>query len=778
MNMTSNSESNTLRKTSNRFSRAKKLSSLTPLVTKGKDDAGGPETKMHASKPTQGVLPGQEAHQDNTSSTFIYETPAPSSTRPRTLHRNRPASKIGSLSKKSIASVDEESVGSSDVVGQSPLESSYGDMDFRYPKEGQHLLYHGQVQTTIGLFRKKKEYLVLTDTHLIRFKSLSRALDVFPSISRGSKRASSTRHASTASIGSIHESQSLNSRSSNEGENRILLSQIVAAFRVEDGRNVFTTDVVYLDEATNSVGSIQVMLQDPRETDLWHTSIRAAAQKAKLLSSQPFRPRIVSYIVRLLEAAQDYDENCFKIFRVVRRTPNKVANKPSSDELAKLNSSVCYLVIGINRLHLLSLPDFHETASRPMDIKSAKSSYGLVTLVSMEVHDSDDALELGFRLPLKPTVVLSLASSSGPDIGGAIFNSLLYLKPQWLDYTFLFSGPPSVLDDTNVDFGPVEDSGNFDRTLIAYCVAYECNPNNIRYTIDYEAEDAPEFLLLPPSELRRYSVHELLAIFRALRYNESFRSISFNGINLECLHGLVDSYGYDHVALRSRAGMPIEQYFDVVPEGRSLLYQEVQALALKTHKTRRMDFGDTLPKRRPRDTYEDEGAPKDPGCEIAAGILPLCQAKLTNVDWIVLSGIELGETDLEQIGPALHERASRFRCLAVSRCGLTDRALQIFLNNLEMQNATMKCINISDNPGRLNLSNFPITMSRFSQITKLDLSRVTSTSGDEPLIAAEVMVAWRLQELVLTGVPVSRHGFGAYFYLLKIYLLMLYRLMM
>jgi hypothetical protein len=67
----------------------------------------------------------------------------------------------------------------------------------------------------------------------------------------------------------------------------------------------------------------------------------------------------------------------------------------------------------------------------------------------------------------------------------------------------------------------------------------------------------------------------------------------------------------------------------------------------------------------------------------------------------------------------------------------------------------MECINISDNPGRLHLGHFPITMSRFSHIRKLDLSRATSTAGAESLIAPEVMLAWQLEELIMTGVPVS-----------------------
>jgi hypothetical protein len=68
----------------------------------------------------------------------------------------------------------------------------------------------------------------------------------------------------------------------------------------------------------------------------------------------------------------------------------------------------------------------------------------------------------------------------------------------------------------------------------------------------------------------------------------------------------------------------------------------------------------------------------------------------------------------------------------------------------------MECINISDNPGRLHLGRFPITMSRFSRIRKLDLSRAASTAGTESLIALEVMLAWRLEELIMTGVPVSK----------------------
>jgi hypothetical protein len=193
---------------------------------------------------------------------------------------------------------------------------------------------------------------------------------------------------------------------------------------------------------------------------------------------------------------------------------------------------------------------------------------------------------------------------------------------------------------------------------------------NIQYAVDWEAEDAPEFRLFPPATTPKYSLLELLAIMRALRYNESFHSISFRDINLHSMHGLYDGYGIDHIASSTRAGMlwgihfirrltepglSIQKYFNIKPQERSVLYQEVQAIALKSARLRRMDFGGCLPRRRPKDNFDIEGqeVEKDPGCEIVAALLPLCRGRLTNVSWIILSGIELGETDLDDISKPL-----------------------------------------------------------------------------------------------------------------------------
>jgi hypothetical protein len=261
------------------------------------------------------------------------------------------------------------------------------------------VLYHGEVQTESGMFRKKKEYLVLTEAHLIRFKSQSRASETFPSIPAAYGRAGTTRHPSNTSVGSLQEVQSTHSHTSAEGENRIPLSQIVTAYRVEDGRPFFTTEVVYLDEEYHGVGSIQLMLYDPTDADLWLSSIRGAAQKARLLQVEPYPQRVIRYLVRILEGLNDYDSKHFQVFRVVRRAPTpKHGRSSSTDDVQKLGVAVYYMVIGINCLHLIPVPDFSDSSGRLLiSSKTSRHMYGIVTLYHMSMLGGDDRFELGFR---------------------------------------------------------------------------------------------------------------------------------------------------------------------------------------------------------------------------------------------------------------------------------------------------------------------------------------------------------------------------------------------
>jgi len=394
------------RKSMNLFSRAS-LSGLTQINT-DMANGGGDDGKKDKKKLGKRASLFGMGHSTN-SDLAVNEAMSPAGSershsprlRPRTLQKNRPASIFGSLGRKSMNNVDEgetENLATS-LPPESPVDGEGSTLEHGIsPPSTNTVRHHGEVQTTSGMFRKKKEYLVLTDTHLIRYKSQSRAAETFPSIPLVFGRSNTTRHPSTTSVGSLQEVQSAHSHTSTDGENRIALEQIVSAYRVEDGRPFFTAEVVYLDERSHGAGSIQLMLHDPEEADLWLSSIRGAAQKARLVQQEPYPQRVLEYLAK--NVSPDYDPRHFKVFRVVRRqAATKSTRSSSADDVHKLGSMVYYIVIGLHKVHMIPVPDYSDPSGRLIAPKTRKHSYGIVTLYSMNINSKgeDDRFELGFR---------------------------------------------------------------------------------------------------------------------------------------------------------------------------------------------------------------------------------------------------------------------------------------------------------------------------------------------------------------------------------------------
>lgn len=299
------------------------------------------------------------------------------------------------------------------------------------------------------------------------------------------------------------------------------------------------------------------------------------------------------------------------------------------------------------------------------------------------------------------------------------------------------------------------DQDSLDRTLIGYCIAYDVQPENISYQITYPHEDKPRFELLQPVGLRRtqYSVLELLAVMRSLRYNELFGGISFKGVHLDVLNGLRDHHGVEHLCLKTKRGTYAR--LDAEELSRScLLVQEIRALALTNRKLRRLDFSSCIT-RQPKDHGESTGSARDKGCGIVEALFPLCKYQTTNVDWIALNHIILGDTDLDYLVAAAVERACHLRGLELSECGLTDRALSLVLDALRAQETTLEALDLSSNPFRLSPSMFDSQIGVFGYLTRLNLSHVARASGIESLISVETFQGWRLQELVLSGTSLN-----------------------
>jgi hypothetical protein len=207
------------------------------------------------------------------------------------------------------------------------------------------------------------------------------------------------RNSSMVSSGSQPDLQSLNSRSSADYEVGIPLHQLVAVCRLDDGKPYFSIEVSWLDEETYYASTMTLQLNDPREADQWLSSLRTAIRNVGLLYSWPFTAKTIDYVARRLEQERDYDPQNFRVFRIVQRAAVKTTARASTDDLAKLVSTVCYLAIGVHKVHIIPLPKLtYRSSSTALADLATRVSYGIVTLVHASVDNMNDNFELHFRL--------------------------------------------------------------------------------------------------------------------------------------------------------------------------------------------------------------------------------------------------------------------------------------------------------------------------------------------------------------------------------------------
>jgi Ran GTPase-activating protein (RanGAP) involved in mRNA processing and transport len=738
--------------------RRKSLSIFRPTVSPLSPihDAHGPNSAPPAADARKKKLRGSHlfsSSPSNSSSGLGSDADAAESSsqphlRPRTLQKvNRPSSIFGSFRSFHSLHDDDETLlrTTSGHTGTVPEEGST-----KLDVEQMTVLHHSDVQTAGSMFRKRNQYLVLTNSHLLRFKSQSKAAEVFADIPSSIGRSNSIRHFRMNSSESGPDTSYYA-----DVHTTIALRNVVAAYKLDDGRPYFTIELAHYDEATNHASTMALLLNDPRESEIWLTSIRAAIIKSRLIDPMPFGNRAIEHAARALECDSDYDPNHFRIFTVVQRA-TKSGARSSSDDLGKLMSSIFYFVISYHKVHLVPLPKSTKPGSSASLSEMNGASHPILTLSAISVKPDDDAFQIGFRVPLQPSYTLYLASASANDIALCLRQAAEFLRPLWLEQPFSWSVPENLEEALlPIPESEAEDYDCLERTLIAYCVAYGVDPSNIRYTINENCPDGPEFQLLDPSNPRRqrYGPLELLAILRALRYNESFGAICFRSVKLDALHGLHDRGGSEHFQWSTRSGRPISlPRLDQTP----LIVQELQCLTLKCQQLRRYDFSDCL-SRKPKDIQ----ASKDPGTGICEAVFPLCLLHLSKVDWISLNGLALSEIDIEYLYAAACKRSSHFRSLELGRCGLESETLRISLEGLAHQGSTLEALVISGNPAKLNLDFLTKNLNQLSMIKHLDISRLQVDCSLDPLIDTDVLLRWELESLVVSGNTLNPHSIEA-----------------
>ncbi len=212
-------------------------------------------------------------------------------------------------------------------------------------------------------------------------------------------RANPYRHGHSASAGSTHDLQSLASETSGDRHLGTPLRQLIAVYHLDDGRPHFALEIFALDDETNNASSMTLQFGDPEDMFTWLTKIRDAANRARLADANPISPYNSHLAARVVEAERDYVPPHYAIYKVVLRPQGKTTTRSSSDDLSKLAASVCFLVIGVHKVHLIPLfkPPSQRSSSPSLAHHATQSSHGILTLSEVSVSEVDDTFHLTFR---------------------------------------------------------------------------------------------------------------------------------------------------------------------------------------------------------------------------------------------------------------------------------------------------------------------------------------------------------------------------------------------
>jgi len=177
------------------------------------------------------------------------------------------------------------------------------------------------------------------------------------------------------------------------------LRHIVAVFHAPDGGPYFALDVYYLDDETNHASSMTLQFGNPEEMHTWMTKIRDASNSARLTDANPLSAYNSHLAARVVEAERDYVPPHYAIYKVVLREPGKTASRASSDDLSKLSASVCFLAIGVHKVHLIPLfkPPSQRSSSPSLASLHSQSSHGILALTECVLSEVDDTFHLTFR---------------------------------------------------------------------------------------------------------------------------------------------------------------------------------------------------------------------------------------------------------------------------------------------------------------------------------------------------------------------------------------------
>lgn len=302
----------------------------------------------------------------------------------RTLRKSAPPEvlKKESLIRKDSKSSTEGSIGR-DSTSTRPTTSSITSRSTSIHGDIISVIKSGALQPEPSILKPKREYLVLTPSALLKFKSRAAAEQQFPTISPVEPGLSP--------LSPVESHASLKVLSNNT-ESIIPLEKIVSVFKDEGTRPSFGLEIWWKSSnKTHVFASSELDFRLPDERDDWLKHIRQAAKaRAKAVGEERAPAEIELCFAPVLDAINEGDGSV-DVYPVVPRRPYT----RSVGELKKnwKEASSFYLVFS---KYSLLLAQF-SASSNGQKVKPNLVQFGMVTLSRVRVNVNDERFDLVFR---------------------------------------------------------------------------------------------------------------------------------------------------------------------------------------------------------------------------------------------------------------------------------------------------------------------------------------------------------------------------------------------
>lgn len=625
--------------------------------------------------------------------------------------------------------------------------STSSSVDWR----SQHVEGAGPLETDSTILKTKTPYLIVTTDYLVKVKNRSDALALFPCLATEAERQKP-------------------SNNNPEPIFAIPTSSIISAFPAESTRPSFGIEVWWKGLTGNSFYRSDFFFNLPKDRNEQLYGIIRAMRVAHQ-DDQPEMDTDGSGSIRrcadvegLLSRIQNIEEPKFanrklEIFPVVPRGNTRKEFIPKAEDATKKpqESSAFYLVVG---MYLCYFVEVQRGASKGGggELTRTYKTFGLVTLESFkgEWTRHEERFIISFREPFQQPVTLELASRHYRQIVRVFGQADRFLKPVWPQMwqameLFWITGLKEVQYLVSR-----EDYGSVKRTLDAYLAAYRCPP--VDWEINWKTRFAPEFRLLPGRNGTQYTPLQILAVLRALRYNDYFNSLSFRDVDLSVLHGLEDNtLRKVNVAYLSRTCMTLSAEEVEMLRISPVLHQEFHALVFCAETIRQIDFTNCSRSLPERLRLKQGGA--GPSLQFLTPILSALRSGITKCDRLLVGGNLLPQFDIDDVAETM--KMGLIQALDIGYCGLNDMSLRdMIVTPLADRPVPLQSLSISGNPGRLPAYILPQLLYHLPEIRDLELrgSILGDSEADGPLLPLDTLdYLYCLEKLDISGFKLSEN---------------------